>query len=170
MTALCYHCTPQSSLSLPPHPALTAPPRARRLAPLAELVTTPLRSLQPSLTPPQQRQARYTHTPATLHSFLLPRGRPKSRTHHPLTCGCPPTRLHQPPPRPCPHQHQGRDPAPLLSVGDSGSRRLVAGCLNGWGSRALLMGSCCRGSAVRRREWRRGRGTSSLQGSCTTGK
>lgn len=74
------------------------------------------------------------------------------------------------PPRPCPHQHQGRDPAPLLSVGDSGSRRLVAGCLNGWGSRALLMGSCCRGSAVRRREWRRGRGTSSLQGSCTTGK
>lgn len=47
--------------------------------------------------PPQQRQARYTHTPATLHSFLLPRGRPKSRTHHPLTCGCPPTRLHQPP-------------------------------------------------------------------------
>ena len=51
------------------------------------------------------------------------------------------------PPRPCPHQHQGRDPAPLLSVGDSGSRRLVAGCLNGWGSRALLMGSCCRGSA-----------------------
>lgn len=66
--------------------------RARRLAPLAELVTTPFRSLQPSLTLP-------LNTP---HSFLLPGGKPKK-----------PTSRHQ----------QGRDPAPLLSVGDSGSRR-----------------------------------------------
>lgn len=42
VNAICYHSTPQSSLPLPPHPAPTAPPRARRLAPFTEPRTTSL--------------------------------------------------------------------------------------------------------------------------------
>lgn len=44
----------------------------------------------PSEHSPQQRQARYTHTPATLHSFLLPGGKSKSRTAASIPC-YPPT-------------------------------------------------------------------------------
>lgn len=101
----------------------------------------------PSEQTPQQRQARYTHTPATLHSFLLPGGKPKKTIHpnqnrythhrpilrlptHPSTPTTARARTHQP------HREQCsliRGASRVFVCGrflvdDLGSRQPVAGC------------------------------------------
>lgn len=135
-------------------------------APLAELVATPFRSLQPSLTPPPNSDKPDTPTPPPPSiPFSYPGVDQKAEptTPSPATAHPPVYTNHRSRSlsdlagkrRPCPHQHQGsarnaatpplritrtprqgRDPAPLLSVGDSGSRRA---------SRALLRGVCWQG-------------------------
>ena len=95
VNAICYHSTPQSPLLLPPHPAPTAPPRARCLAPLAELVTTPLRSLQPPLTPPHHPRFSYPGVNQTQRAH-----HPAVEHRHPLVSRLTPPATLLPPPAP----------------------------------------------------------------------
>lgn len=136
---------------------------------------TPARCHRPFLLHPEHRTPTARCSECNLlsqHSAIIPISSSSPRTHCTTarsppgttcrTCRHPfpqsPAFTHPPPPPSIPFSYPGvnRAPAHINTRGETLPRSslwgiqatggLVAGCLNGWGSRALLRGSCCRGS------------------------